>query len=191
MPESLGAIAGSRALYGLSGVARLLSGLTLIAAGWLLLRAWTVWGSRATSLAPYVFLLSGLCTVVSGASALLITLHPSLDALAAGPATAETPGLIEAAFHLRWLIGKAGFSAAGVALSAAAWSQWGTLRKTAAASAVLGLGMQFIWWDAATIMHPIVGMLFFIWLLVIGAMLVTGRGDWGFVPATGARRDSP
>ena len=35
--------------------------------------------------------------------------------------------------------------------------------------------MQFIWIDAATIIHPIIGVASFLWLIAIGAMLFMGR----------------
>ena len=66
----------------------------------------------------------------------------------------------------------------GLALILAAPYQWkagGTLRYIAVASAVIGIAMQFIWIDAATIIHRVSGVAVFIWLLIIGAMLLTGR----------------
>ena len=91
-------------------------------------------------------------------------------------------------YHLRWITGKIGFAAAGLALIVAARYQWqvgGTLRKVAPVSAILGVAMQFIWVDSATILHPIIGTLFFIWLLVIGTMLSTGRVERHFIAAYG------
>ncbi|MDE2787139.1 MAG: hypothetical protein OXL37_10795 [Chloroflexota bacterium] len=52
-------------------------------------------------------------------------------------------------------------------------------------SVVLGVAMQFIWLDAASIVHPIVGGLFFLWLLVIGTMLATGRVERHFIARYG------
>ena len=81
---------------------------------------------------------------------------------------------------LRWLTGKIGYALAGLALIMAARYQWkvgGTLRKIAPASAVIGLIMQFVWIDAATIVHPIAGVAFMAWLLVVGSMLATGRTE--------------
>ena len=40
--------------------------------------------------------------------------------------------------------------------------------------------MQFIWIDAATRVHPISGAFFFLWLVVIGVMLRTGRVEKHF-----------
>ena len=37
--------------------------------------------------------------------------------------------------------------------------------------------MQFIWIDAATMVHPIVGAAFFVWLLAVGLMLFRGRTE--------------
>ena len=47
--------------------------------------------------------------------------------------------------------------------------------------------MQLIWLDAASIIHPVVGGLFFLWLVVIGAMLATGRVERHFVDRYGGR----
>ncbi|MCY3542751.1 MAG: hypothetical protein OXH22_01715 [Chloroflexi bacterium] len=182
LAESLLVISENREMYGLFGVSRLLSGVTLILGGWFLLRTWIIRDRWATPWVPYLFVGSGACTVVSGACALLIV----IQADAAG--TGSVAG-IAAADNLRWIIGKVGFSAAGLALMIAARFQWGvggTLRKIAPGSALLGFAMQFIWLDSATVAHPIIGSLFFIWLLAIGAMLATGQVEKHFVKRYGA-----
>ena len=100
----------------------------------------------------------------------------------AGP-DVTVSGSIETINVLRWLMGKIGFAVAGMALLVAARYQWkigGTLRKIAPASAVIGLVMQFVWIDAVTIMHPLMGVAFMGWLLVVGAMLATGRTERHF-----------
>ncbi|MCY4653041.1 MAG: hypothetical protein OXC95_07740 [Dehalococcoidia bacterium] len=92
--------------------------------------------------------------------------------------------IVETASDIRWLTGKVGFALAGIALIVASRYQWKVgqnLRRIAPVSAVLGIAMQFIWIDAATIMHSIIGSLFFVWLLVIGAMLFTGRVKRHFI----------
>ena len=173
--ESLSAIAANQGMYGLFGTARLVSGLTLLAAGWLLLRTWIIRDRWATPWVPYLFILSGACTAVSGVAAIVVAIQ------------AEAPSA-SAVMQLNWIVGKVGFTAAGLALIVAAWFQWrvgGTLRKVSPASVALGAAMQFIWWDAATIIHPIVGSVFFLWLIVIGAMLATGRVERHFVERYG------
>lgn len=175
LQETLSAITANEGMYGLFGTARLVSGLTLLAAGWLLLRTWIIRDRWATPCVPYLFILSGACTAVSGVAAIVVALQ------------AESPsaGVV---IQLNWLVGKVGFTAAGLALIVAALYQWrvgGTLRKVSPASVALGAAMQFIWWDAATIIHPVVGSVFFLWLIVIGAMLATGRVERHFVEKYG------
>ena len=55
------------------------------------------------------------------------------------------------------------------------WKAGGPLRYIAIASAVIGIAMQFIWLDAATVMHIISGVTVFFWLIAVGVMLATGR----------------
>ena len=57
----------------------------------------------------------------------------------------------------------------------------GALRWIAPGSLVTGVAMQFIWIDSATILHPIVGTTFFLWLLAVGTLLSTGRVERRFV----------
>ena len=99
--------------------------------------------------------------------------------------------MIETTAYLRWLIGKIGFATAGLVLIVASRYQWkvgGTLRRIAAAAAVLGLAMQFIWIDAATIIHPIIGVPSFLWLIAIGAMLFMGRVERHFIASLNPER---
>ena len=190
MPESLQAMADNSGMLGLSGLMRLLSGLTFTAAGLLLLRTWIIRQRWATPLVPYLFVFSGLLTVASGALAIFIVSTPSLEAaLATGPSMSSGYTGLGAMYHLRWITGKIGFAAAGLALIVAARYQWkvgSTLRKVAPGSAVLGVAMQFIWLDSATILHPVIGTVFFIWLLVVGTMLSTGRVERHFIAAYGS-----
>ena len=37
--------------------------------------------------------------------------------------------------------------------------------------------MLFIWWDAATVVHRAVGILFLVWLLAVGTALVRRSAD--------------
>ena len=194
---SLRAVDESRTLFGISGVARLLSGLALFVAAWLLLRTWIIREGWASPLVPYLFSLSGVCTVISGACAILIAAYPAPEVrFTAGAPTGEIVRLVEVISGLRWITGKIGFAAAGLAVIVAARYQWqvgGTLRWIAPASLVIGVAMQFIWVDATTIMHPIVGTAFFLWLLAVGTMLTTGRVESHFVARYGpeAIRSNP
>ena len=181
--ESLQAVAENSGMYGLFSVARLVSGLTLLAAGWFLLRTWIIRDRWATPWVPYLFAVSGICTAVSGVCAILITFQA--DAASASTADIAGVGVVD---DLRWIVGKVGFTAAGLALIVAAWFQWhvgGMLRKVAPASAVLGIAMQVIWLPAPSIVHPLVGSLFLLWMLGIGTMLATGRVERHFVARYG------
>ena len=90
---------------------------------------------------------------------------------------------------LRAATGKVGFAAAGIALIAAARYQWkvgGALRYVAPVSlALLGIAMQLIFIDAATLAHRITGPAFVLWLIVVGAMLVLGRTERLFTDFAG------
>ncbi len=176
LAASLNAIAENRAVYGLSGAARLLSGVTLLAAAWYLLQTWIIRERLATPLVPAMFSVSGIITVASGALAILL-------AATAPEFTDPNSGILlsqstEIVADLRAVTGKVGFTLMGLGLIIAAPYQWkagGVLRYSAVASAAIGVAMLFIWFDAATIMHRISGVAVFFWLLVIGVMLLTGR----------------
>jgi hypothetical protein len=175
LAESVAAIAESSALYGIGGAGRLVSGVTLVLGAWLLLTTWIIRERLETPLVPWLFALSGLFTAVSGACAVALALSAT--------SPAEVSSAIETTSALRWITGKIGFSAAGLALIVAARYQWmvgGTLRRIAPVSAILGIGMQLIWIEAATELHRITGTIFFLWLLGIGAMLATGRVERHF-----------
>ena len=181
--ETLRAVAENRGMYSLFGVTRVASGLTLLAAGWFLLRTWIIRDRWATPWVPYLFIISGVCNAVSGVCALFIAEQADV----AGASVTGVSNIV-VVDNLRWIVGKVGFTAAGLALLVAAWFQWqvgGALRKVAPASVVLGVAIQFIWLDAASIVHPIVGGLFFLWLLVIGTMLATGRVERHFIARNG------
>lgn len=189
--ESLRAVEDNRALYGIAGFARFLSGAALLLAASFLLRTWIIKERFGTPLVPRLFFFSGVLTAISGGCAVLIAVYPgSLVESGAGALAGGVPSVVDAVSDVRWIAGKIGFAAAGAALLAAATQQWkvgGALRRIAPASAVIGLGMQFIWIDAATLMHPIVGAAFFFWLIGIGTMLATGRVERRFIDVYGAR----
>lgn len=183
--ETLRAIAANNALYGISGGARLLSGATLFAASWLLLQTWILKGQWASSWVPYLFCFSGVSTVVSGACAIGLAVY--LPQVAASLLVSDAvPPLVALVAEVREFVGKLGFASAGLAIVVAALYQWrvgGTLRVVAPASAILGVAMQFIWIDAATILHRVVGVVFFLSLVAIGVMLVSGRAERLFIAA--------
>ena len=179
--ESLAAISESRGLYGMGGVGRLVSGLTLIGGAWFLSRTWIIRERLGTPLVPVLFGFSGVFTAVSGvcAAALAVSAPSATDIAALD----SIGGSIDTIASLRWLTGKIGFAAAGLALIVAARCQWkagGGLRVVSPISAAIGTAMQFVWIDAATKLHPISGAFFFIWLVVIGVMLRTGRVEKHF-----------
>ncbi len=170
------AIAENRAMYSLSGAARLLSGVTLMAAAMYLLQTWVIRERLGTPLVPVLFAVSGIITGVSGALAIVL-------AATAAELTDPNIGILlsrstEVTADLRWITGKVGFTLMGLALIVAARYQWkagGALRYMSIPSAVIGISMQLIWIDAATIMHRVSGVAVFVWLLAISVMLITGR----------------
>lgn len=169
LQDTLDAIADQSGLYGLGGAARLVSGVTLGAAAWFLLRTWIIRLRLGSPAVPGLFLVSGVFTAVSGLCAVILAV-----------AAPEVNPLLESSALVRWLSGKIGFALAGLALVVASRYQWkagGALRRIAPVSGTLGLAMQFIWVDSATLAHPIVGAAFFLWLLAVGFMLFTGRTE--------------
>jgi hypothetical protein len=175
---SLTAITSSGGQYALSGAARLGSGVTLLAAAWYLSRTWIIRRRVGTPLVPVLFALSGVFTAASGALAIMLAKVAS-DAVRLG-ALSPTFALAEAISDLRWLTGKIGFALAGLTLVIASRFQWrvgGALRYVSPASAAIGVAMQFIWVDSATVAHPIIGIVFVAWLVAIGTMLLSGRTE--------------
>ncbi len=184
--ESLAAISESRTLYGLGGGARLVSGLTLIGGALLLSRTWIIRQRLGTAL----FGASGIFTAISGACAAVLAI--SVPSTAEIAALDSIGGSIDAIASLRWITGKIGFAAAGLALIVAARYQWkvgGNLRRISPFSAIIGIAMQFIWIDAATKAHPVIGALFFLWLVAIGFMLSTGRVEKHFASMLASLRN--
>lgn len=183
LAESLVAISASKGLYGIGGGARLISGVTLIAGAWFLLRTWIIRERLGTPLVPLLFIVSGLFTAVSGAGAVAL----------AAFAPDVSPAM-EAAAALRELTGKAGFAAAGLALIVAARYQWkvgATLKRIAPVTAVIGIALQLIWIDAIIMLHTVTGAVFLVWLVVIGTMLFTGRVERHFVALLASSSPQP
>ena len=179
--ESLHAIAANQAMYGLSGAARVVSGAALMGAAWFLLKAQTDRGVYEMPDVAILFITSGFFTAISGgcAVALAVVFAPSVAEAAFLAPVDFTTDTVD---YVRWFSGKAGFALAGLALLIIALRQrasGGALRRVAPATALIGAGMQFIWIDAATVMHQVVGVAFFAWLVVVGALLATGRLERG------------
>ena len=173
--ESLAAIGAAKVAYGTGGAARLVGGVTLVAAAVPMWRAMYGYHPVGMGAAAIFLVASGLASIVSGAAA---------TALAATAPTGLTASELvvlpaeEAAFAIRWIAGTLGFTLAGLGLVALAPVQWrmgGILRLTAVVDAVLGVAMLFIWVDAATAVHRVTGVAFLIWLIVVGLWLVIPR----------------
>ena len=187
LAKSMVAIANNRAMYGLSGAARLLSGITLMAAAWYLLQTWIIRERLGTPFVPVLFAASGIITALSGALAIALAVSvpdaPDPGVFVTADSSTETINL------LRWLTGKIGFTLMGLALLVATpylWKAGGALRYISVPSAAIGIAMQFIWSDAATIMHRISGIAIFAWLVLIGIMLLTGRIERQFARMSGS-----
>ncbi|MCY3842847.1 MAG: hypothetical protein OXH69_04825 [Acidobacteria bacterium] len=183
LAASLAAIAESRGLYGTGGAGRLASGVTLIAAAWWLHRAGGVSSASRRALPVVVlFAVSGLLTAYSGAAAVVLAAIAP-DGLAAAAPAGDAARQLAATAALRQISGAVGFALAGAALVVAGWRQWAAgseLRGKAAVTALLGLAMQLIWLDAATLLHRITGIVFVVWLVVAGGILRAGR--WRLSP---------
>ena len=184
---SLHAIADHRLLYGVGGGSRMVSGIALSAAAWFLMKTWIIQERLGSPWVPALFAVSGLCTALSGAGALILAL--------AVPTDLDVPGALWAtAAAIHEMAGKTGFAAAGLSLLIAARYQWRVgrmLRRIAPISALLGAGMQLIWLDTATQIHQYTGPLFLLWLLIIGGMLLTGRVEQHYVALRTARATAP
>ena len=176
LAESLAVISENQAAYLAGGTARLVSGVSLLLAGWFLRRVLTVPGSPAVQVTSFLLIASGALTAVSGVSA--VALGVSAPGLTGSINSGTIPPLIQLLADLRWLTGKAGFTAAGLGLAVAAipmWKSGGAFRIVAPASVVVGVSMLFIWVDAATFMHRITGPAFLVWTIIVGCVLLTRR----------------
>ena len=171
LDETFAAIADARLPYALSGAGRLASGVTLVVAALFLYRTWIIRDRLASPIVPGFFALSGAFTTTSGLLAIVLAV-----VLPEGGGSATSTNEVIAS--VRWFTGVAGFSAAGIAILIASFFQYrvgGRLRFIAPISAVLGASMQLIWLPDIIAVHQITGIAFFVWLIVIGAMLLTGR----------------
>ncbi len=181
LAESLAAIAASKGLYGIGGAARCIAGITLLAGAYFLGKTCILRERPETVCLPVLFAVSGVCTVLSGACAVVLAASAPDTMDPAGPSRFGLS--VTAAADLRRLTGMAGFALAGCALVVAARLQWkagGSLRSLAPVSAILGVAMQFIWVDAATVLHQIAGTAFLVWLVLAGRMLRNGRVEQQF-----------
>lgn len=178
--EKLNAIGSAKVAYAAGGAARLIGGLTLLAAAWPLWRVMGGYHRRAMGAAAMLLAASGVASAVSGGCAIsLAALAPEAQSAAGlGSAAGLDVGTEDALFTLRWFAGALGFALAGLGLAALGPAQWrvgGILRLSAVAGAGLGLGMLFIWVDAATVVHRITGVGFLLWLIITGVWLLAGR----------------
>ena len=175
-------------LYTISGLARVVSGLALLAAAVFLRRAMAgrYW---MANVAGRILEASGTVTAVSGAC--MLALAAALPE--AGPTVVLTygggpPDWVESVDAARWIAGKVGFTLAGLGLIALGPAQWrigGLLKVSAVADVIIGVAMLFIWVDAATVMHRVSGIAFLVWLIVSGVWLAAGLLK---SPATAATR---
>ena len=164
-------------LYTVSGLARVVSGLALLAAAVFLRRAMAgrYW---MANVAGRFLEASGTITAVS--SACMLALAAALPE--AGPTVVLTygggsPDWVESVDAARWIAGKVGFTLAGLGLIALGPVQWrigGLLKVSAVADVIVGVAMLFIWVDAATVMHRVSGIAFLVWLIVSGVWLAAG-----------------
>ena len=183
LAASLAAIAESRFTYGFGGAARFVSGVTLLGGAWLLLATWIIRQRRATSLVPWLFGASGFITSVSGICAVVLAV--------AATNSPEASSFAEVTENLRWITGKLGFTAAGLALLVAARYQWmagGALRFISPLSVIIGAAMLLIWVDALTPVHRVSGVAFVVWLVAIGFMLFSGRVERLFIARFGSTK---
>ena len=175
LEESLAVIAQNQAAYSLGGAARLVSGIALIFAGSFVYSAWGILQSVSSRLMLVLFILSGLLTALSGGLAMaLAQIAPGATGFSGD---AVVPSGASWMYDLRWLTGTVGFTAAGLALGAAAWAYPKTGRAAwiiVRASAAVGVAMLFIWIDAATVMHRISGIAFLLWLIGMGSLFLSG-----------------
>ena len=185
---TLEAISANSLPYTCSAIARILSGVFLLAAAGLMWSVTTPYRPTPARLAMTALSLSGVVTIVSGVCAIMLTtVSPSAIALD-DARLLETAGRLDTA---RWITGKVGFTLAGLGLIALGPVQWragGLLKVSAVADVIIGVAMLFIWVDAATVMHRVSGVAFLAWLIVSGLWLVAGLFK---PPASTVEQDDP
>ena len=171
---TLQAIDANSLPYTYSAIARILSGVFLLAAAGMMRSVTTPYHPAPARLAMTALSLSGVVTIVSGVCAIMLTAIGAPAIAFDDPRLLETAGRLDAA---RWITGKVGFTLAGLGLIALGPVQWrvgGLLKVSAVADVIIGVAMLFIWVDAATVMHRVSGVAFLAWLIVSGLWLVAG-----------------
>ena len=91
LAESLAAIAASKGLYGIGGVARCVAGISLLAGAYFLGKIWIARDRPATSRLAVLFALSGVCTALSGACAVVLAVSCSTRWISPDPAELTLP----------------------------------------------------------------------------------------------------
>ncbi len=176
LAASLSAIADHWVLYGVSGTARMLSGIALTGAALLLQGTRLVRHEHLPRPVAISFAVSGGVTALAGLLAVFLTAL-ALEFSHAG--AGGTPGApAQTVAQARWFTGTAGFSLAGLALAWSALPQWkagGLWKWSALFSAAIGIAMQLIWVDALVPVHRFSGVAFTAWLTAIGIALIANR----------------
>ena len=117
--ESLAAIAANKELYSIGGIARFVSGITLIAGAGYVLKIWVDGGRWSVPTVPVIMIASGGFTAVSGVCAmgLVFSAEGVNEAFLTG-VVGQSPvdRSTEVLAFLRWVTGKLGFAVAGLAL---------------------------------------------------------------------------
>ena len=184
LAASLAAIADQWVLYGVSGTARMLSGMALTGAALLLLGTRLVRRRHLPRPVVLAFAVSGGVTALSGMLALVLTALALEFSHAGASGTPGAPAQIVA--EARWLTGTAGFSLAGLVLVWSALPQWkagGFWKWSALLCATTGIAMQLIWSDALVPIHRFSGVAFTAWLTAIGIALIANRLPGPHTPA--------
>ncbi|MCY4370360.1 MAG: hypothetical protein OXF41_13340 [bacterium] len=174
LDESLAAIASNMFPYVLAGAGRLASGITLLLAAHYLRGRGLANRDRVSRFVFPLLTLSGIANAVSGGLA-IVPARVASTILPLDSSFGMPPGVRTVA-DLHSLTGTVSFALAGlglVALCGTLWRAGGVLRGLALLTAALGLGMQFIWVDAATAPHRVSGAAYLIWLVTVGGILVS------------------
>ena len=92
LEESLAAIASAKLAYGTGGVARMVGGLTLVAAALPLWRSMSTYHTVATGAVTVFLVLSGIASMVSGAAALALAVTAPTDVVPPGVGSSARGG---------------------------------------------------------------------------------------------------